>query len=311
MPIRNIAVVGAGLMGTNIALDFAAAGFEVAVTDARPEALDVSRETARVNTEALAANGLLRDSVATVLARLKYRKQLGETVRSADLILEAIAEKLDLKRTLFAELEKLVPPHAILASNTSSFMPSLLAANLARPERFLVAHYWNPAHLLPLVELVPSPKTSAETLEAVRALLAGLGKRPVVLKKEVPGFVGNRLAFALQREAMSLAAQGVATPEEIDAVARLSFGRRVPVSGVFQTADIGGLDVYLAICASLFPNLASDTEPPAALQEKVAQGRLGLKTGAGWSSYTPEEAAALRARLNAELIRRAQDDRSA
>ncbi|MBI3831732.1 MAG: 3-hydroxyacyl-CoA dehydrogenase family protein [Planctomycetes bacterium] len=311
MPIQKIAVVGAGLMGTNIALDFAAAGFEVAVTDARPEALATSRETARANAEALAANRLLREPAAAVLARIRYREQLVEALRAADLVLEAIAENLDLKRGLFAELEQLAPPQAILASNTSSLMPSLLAANLARPERFLVAHYWNPAHLLPLVELVPSPSTSKEVLEAVRELLTRIGKRPVILRKEVPGFIGNRLAFALQREAMALVAHGVATPEEIDAVARLSFGRRVPATGIFQTADLGGLDVYLAICASLFPNLACDIEPLAALRERVAQGKLGLKTGAGWFSYSPEEAAALRAKLNAELLRRAQDDRSA
>ncbi|MGV3722218.1 MAG: 3-hydroxyacyl-CoA dehydrogenase family protein, partial [Actinomycetota bacterium] len=220
-----------------------------------------------------------------------------------ELVIEAVSENLELKRALFREIGDYAPKDAVLASNTSSFVPSLLSAAAGRPERFLVAHYWNPAHLIPLVELVPSSETAPEVVEALCALYERLGKKPVVVRKEVLGFIGNRLQFALLREALSLVESGVATPEDIDTVVRSSFGRRLPVTGLFHTADLAGLDVLLAICRVLFPDLAANEAPGPAMSELVAAGRLGAKTDAGWFTYGPGEAEALRATLGAELIR--------
>lgn len=310
MSTPTIALLGAGTMGTNIALDFAAHGFTVKLTDSIAAQLEKSRELARANAAILEKHGLLREAAGEVLARIENVPKLAEAVAGAELVVEAVPERLELKRQVFAELEKLCGHDTILASNTSTFMPSMLAEGLRHPERLLVAHYWNPAHLLPLVELVPHPRTAPEVLERVRALLLQCGKRPIVLKKEVLGFIGNRLAFALQREAMDLVAKGVASPEDIDAVASTSFGRRIPVSGVFGTADLGGLDVYAAICDSIFPDLCADKGAPAALKALVARGRLGAKTGAGWRDYTAEEIATLREALSAELIRQAKRDRN-
>ena len=306
MSIRQIAVLGAGLMGTNIALDFALAGYPVRLTDAFPAQLQRSRETAVTNLQQLLEHDAVSEPEEAVLDRIAWRETVAETVGGADLVIEAVSEELELKRTLYRELAPHLTDTAILASNTSSFMPSLLADAVPSPERFLVAHYWNPAHLIPLVELVPSARTAPEVVEVLLALYVALGKQPVIVRKEALGFIGNRLQFALIREALSLVESGVATPADIDTVVRGSFGRRLPVTGLFQTADLAGLDVLHAICGVLFPDLAANSEPGPSMAALVAEGRLGTKTGAGWYDYGPGEAEALRARLGEELIRRSE-----
>jgi 3-hydroxybutyryl-CoA dehydrogenase len=300
---KRIAVVGAGLMGTNIALDFALAGYPVRITDASAEQRLRSAETAAANLRLLEQHGALAEPVEAVLSRIEGDASVAAAVDGADLVIEAVSENLELKRALFREIGDYAPQDAVLASNTSSFVPSLLSDATGRPERFLVAHYWNPAHLIPLVELVPSSETSPEVVQSLCALYERLGKKPVVVRKEVLGFIGNRLQFALLREALSLVESGVATPEDIDTVVRSSFGRRLPVTGLFHTADLAGLDVLLAICRVLFPDLATDGAPGSAMSDLVAAGRLGAKTDAGWFTYAPGEADALRATLGAELIR--------
>jgi 3-hydroxybutyryl-CoA dehydrogenase len=307
MSIRQIAVLGAGLMGTNIALDFALAGYSVRITDALTAQLERSRETARANLRLLIEHGAVSEPEAVVLGRIRWCDTVASTVGEADLVIEAVSEDLALKRSLYQELGPCLGAETILVSNTSSFMPSLLTDSVPAPERFLVAHYWNPAHLIPLVELVPSPHTDPAVVEALRALYAAMGKQPVIVRKEALGFIGNRLQFALIREALSLVESGVATPEDIDTVIRGSFGRRLPVTGLFRTADLAGLDVLHAICQVLFPDLAANAEPSPSMATLVEQGRLGTKTGAGWYDYGPGEAEALRARLSEELIRRSRE----
>lgn len=303
----TISIIGAGTMGANIALDFATHGFSVRLTDTRASQLDLAREMVATNVRLLEQEGLLT-SRAIRPDSISYVADLDEAVRDAVLILEAVSEDLPLKQRIFAELEKKCPPDIIFASNTSTFIPSALAAGLQHPERVVVMHYWNPAHLIPLVEVVPHAGTLPAVLARVKELLEACGKRPVVLTSEVAGFIGNRLAFALQREAMELVARGVATPEAIDDVVRLGFGRRIPVSGVFGTADLGGLDVYRAVCGSVFPDLCNDQGVPDALARLVEQGRLGVKTGAGWSTYTERQAQELRLAVAKELIRHARID---
>jgi len=297
-------------MGTTIALDFALAGYPVRITDANAASLAASESTARFHAELLNQHQLLREEIETVLGRIERCSSLATAVTGADLILEAVSENLDLKRALFRQISAYASEGAILASNTSSFVPSSLAEATGSPEQFLVAHYWNPAHLVPLVELVPSPQTAPEVLEAMRRNYDEMGKQPVVVRKEKLGFIGNRLQFALLREAMALIEEGVATPEDVDTVVRSSFGRRLPATGIFHTADLGGLDVLLAICRTLFPDLAANTEPGPSMPALVNDGRLGVKTHAGWFNYGPGEADDLRRTLVEELIRRAREDRT-
>lgn len=306
--------MGAGTMGANIALSFASHGQAVQLHDVDPAQLKKALQTIRTHAALLREYGMVTEPLEQVMGRITCVPRLEEAVDGADLVIEAVLEKIQLKQQVFTQLDRLCAPETVLASNTSTFAPSVMAFGLQhaeRKQRFLVMHYWNPAHLMPLVELVPHPESLPSMVEEIRALLVRCGKAPVIVRKEIDGFIGNRLAFALQREAMALVEQGVATPEDIDTVAKTGFGRRIPVTGIFGTADLGGLDVYLEICRSLFPQLNADRTVPMQLKRRVGHGHLGVKTGCGWNAYTPEQIAALTDVLTRELIRQLQRDRGA
>jgi 3-hydroxybutyryl-CoA dehydrogenase len=299
MELTRVAVVGAGLLGTAIALDFALAGRSVRLHDTDGEALQRVPSAAREALLPLVAAGRLEpeEGGERVLQRLLPCPDLSDAVHDATLVVEAVYEDLELKRGVFADLDRLAPPEAVLASNSSSLMPSLLAAATGRPDRVLGLHYWNPAHLIPLVEVIPTPATAPALVEQLCAEYRARGKCPVVVRRELPGFIGNRLQFALLREALALVESGVATAEDVDTVVRTGFGRRLPITGVLRTADLAGLDTLLAICRVLFPELDRRTAPPPLLHTLVAAGKTGARAGAGFYEYGPGEAAALRARL--------------
>lgn len=300
-------------MGANIALSFAVHGFEVRLCDVDEAQLEKARATIRKHAAMLRSHGTTIRTEEEVLAKIVLGTAMNLAVAGVHLVVEAVRENLQIKLQVFTKLDRLCAPDTILASTTSTLMPSALAVGLVnarRRGRFLVMHYWNPAHLIPLVEVVPHPETRPEVLEFAKTLLERCEMLPILLRKEVPGFIGNRLAFALQREAMSLVAKGVATPEDIDKVVTSSFGRRMPLTGIFGTADLGGLDVYLAICRLLFPDLCSDTKPNGELARLVEQGKLGVKTGEGWKAYSPDQADDLYESLTAELIQRARQAKS-
>lgn len=300
--IQRIAVLGAGLMGHGIALEFAAYGYDVALYDSNPAQL--AQAPVRIE-EGLALLAELGRSNAAALSaapgRIVLHDDLATAVASADLVIEAVVEDLDVKRALFLAVDTLAPAHAILASNSSSFMPSLLASATQRPDRVLVAHYFNPPHLLPLVELVRSEQTSEATIETMRVLYLTIDKRPAIVQKEVPGFVGNRLQIALFREALAIMEAGVASAEDIDTIISSGFGRRLSVAGIFEIADAGGLDVWLAVATRLYPEIAASADVPQHLRDRVDGGDLGLKTGAGFYTWPPAAAAALRQRIGQGL----------
>jgi 3-hydroxyacyl-CoA dehydrogenase len=296
--IQRVTVVGAGLMGHGIALELAAHGFTVRLHDRDQAQLDRAPESI--------ASGLARlveieritlADAAAALTRITMGGDLRAAVTDSDLVIEAVSEDLEVKRSLFRDLDAWAPPHAILASNTSTFMPSLLAAATDRPDRVIVAHYFNPPYLLPLVELVRGDQTSNETVETLRALYQSIGKSPAVVQKEAPGFVGNRLQMALLREALAIVDAGFASPQDVDTIIRSSFGRRLAVAGVFEVFEAAGWDLTLAVAEQLFPTIDRSAEPPVSLREKVARGELGLKSGQGFYTWTPDEAAALRKRI--------------
>jgi len=303
-PIRQIAVVGAGLMGHGIALDFALAGFEVNLQDL--DGQKVLQATGRIQAvlQMLAAAGAVPpQDVGAVSARVHGLTVLKEAVSDADLVVESVFEDLALKRTLFGELDGLCPPHTILASNTSSFPPTRLAAGTGRPEKVIVAHYFNPPYLLPLVEVVKGEATSEETASAVCGLLTQAGKKPVLLKKEAPGFIANRLQAALVREALAIVDRGIADPQDVDRVIQHGFGRRLAVAGVFEVLDLAGLDLMLAVASSLLPELESSGQVPGWFREKVERGEIGVRSGQGFYAWTPESAAA-RSRAIAQALLR-------
>lgn len=269
--LSRIAVIGAGLMGHGIALELAAHGCDVRLYDSNPEQLARAEGRLAESLRLLQESGnLTAEQVAAANQNLRRTADLAEAVAGVDLVIEAVFENLELKQAVFRELNALAPAAAILASNTSSFMPSTLAAVTSRRDRVIVTHYFNPAHLLPLVEIVPGPETSAATIAAVRQLYESINKSPVVLREEILGFVGNRLQAALLREALALIQAGVASPADIDTIIRTGFGRRLALAGVFEVRDLSGWDVSVTVHEELVPAIAAGAEVPPVLYEIAA-----------------------------------------
>jgi 3-hydroxybutyryl-CoA dehydrogenase len=291
--IKRIAVVGAGLMGHGIAQEFALAGYSVSLSDLDEERLVQARDNIENNLKML---GLTAES-DLVAEKLTTAADMPVAVRDADLVIEAISENLSAKRSLFAKLDSICKPETILASNTSTFMPSQLAEATNRPSQVLVAHYFNPPYLVPLVEVVASQTTSSATIDTVRDILISIGKKPVVLEKESLGFIANRLQAALLRECFALVENGVASPNAIDTVVKSSIGRRLAVAGPFEIFDAAGADVWNAISEQLMPDIESSSQVPPMMSKLVSDGNLGLKTGRGVHEWTDDTAAELRSRI--------------
>ncbi|MGZ0167226.1 MAG: 3-hydroxyacyl-CoA dehydrogenase family protein [Planctomycetales bacterium] len=308
--IRKVAVIGgAGLMGHGIALEFALAGFQVTVCDVDEDALNRGWDRIHESLQLLQQCGLAKpDTADLALGRIEAGTDVRAAVDEVDVVVESIDENLEQKRAVFRQLDEYCPPRAILTSNSSSFTPSLMAGATTRPQQFLGMHYFNPPYLIPLVEVIPGEQTSDATVELMTSLLKRLGKTPVLVRREVPGFIANRIQAAVWREILKLVADGVATPEDIDLVMTSSLGRRWSVAGPFEITDLAGLDLKQAILTELLPSLASSADVPAILNEMVEQGNLGVKTGNGFREWTPEKVRDVKQRLARALTTIAQWD---
>jgi 3-hydroxybutyryl-CoA dehydrogenase len=300
--LRAVAVVGNGLIGHGVAQVFAAAGTPVRLIGRRSASLDAARERIRASLSRFEAHGLLDAAgAAAALGRIVTTTEL-DAAAGADLVVEAVPEDLPLKHAVFERLDRVCPPPAVLAS--SSGQPaSRLTARVARRDRVLAAHFWNPPQLIPLVEVCAAPETDPEIVPWLCDVLRGVGKQPVVLDREIEGFLGNRLQFALLREALALWAGGVASAAAIDLAVKSSFGRRLPVTGPLESADLGGLDTFHAFSAFLFPELDRSVEPPAALGALVREGHRGLASGRGLYDWSARDGVGLLARRAEELFR--------
>jgi 3-hydroxybutyryl-CoA dehydrogenase len=306
--IKRVAVIGAGLMGHGIAQEFALAGYDVRLYDVDGEKLRNAGDIIQSNLEMLTALGLITKEQAGLSRRhIITCTVLRDAVEEADVVIEAVFEDLKLKQETFRLLDEACTPRTILASNTSTLLPGLLASATRRPDRVLVAHYFNPPYLLPLVEIVRHAKTSDETVHTMYGLLKKIGKTPVIVQKEVPGFVGNRLQAALFREALAIVRDGIATPEDVDIVVKNGFGRRLAAAGVFEIWEIAGWDLISAICENVFPDLDASSGTPPLLKGMVERGELGTKTGKGFYEWTPESTLALKKRIARVLAKIAQE----
>jgi 3-hydroxybutyryl-CoA dehydrogenase len=301
MSKARIAVVGAGLMGHGIAQVFALAGHEVAIYDAFPALLDTVKARILANLKDLG------DDEGAV-NRVTPQGDLAKAVSGADYVVEAVLEDLALKQKLFAEIEPLVRPDTILASNTSVIPITAIMQNLGRRERALGTHWWNPPFLVPLVEVIETQWTSPATVDFTMKLHADAGKKPAHVKKDVPGFIGNRLQHALWREAISLVEHGICDAETVDEVIKSAFGRRLAVLGPLENADMVGTDLTLAIHQNVLGDIDSRPGPSPYLEKLVKDGKLGFKSGEGFRKWTPEQQTALRAKVVQHLKKaRAQD----
>ncbi len=304
MPARHkVAVIGAGTMGHGIAQVFAQAGLQVTLTDSNAKVLDQAAHRIRANLETcLGRSSVNGDRAASILQRITATSDLAEAVFQAAFVVEAVFENLDVKHDVLGQLEKHAPARAIITSTTSSYCVRDMAVALRRPERFLVTHFWNPPYLIPVVEVMPGHHTSAQTIETTFELLERAGKVPALVKKDTPGFVGNRLQHALRREAIAIVAQGIASPEDVDLITRLSFGLRLPLVGPLETVDLAGLDLTQAIQTYLLPELDRSTAPQALIQDKVSRGELGAKEGKGFYDWTPASTASVIQRRDEALV---------
>jgi 3-hydroxybutyryl-CoA dehydrogenase len=300
-----IAVIGAGLMGHGIAQVFARHGHRVAVYDKSPDALAALRDRIGANLRELGQD-------ASAAERVSPCAELAAAVRDADFVFEAGPENLELKRNLFKEIEQAAPAHALLASNTSVIPITQIMAGLERQGRTLGTHWWNPPHLVPLVEVIQTEHTDPGAVEAMTALLQAAGKTPVRVNKDVPGFIGNRLQHAMWREAIALVERGVCDAETVDTVVKSSFGMRLAVLGPLENADLVGTDLTLAVHEHVLPDLDRTPGPLPYLRRLVDEGRLGMKSGSGFRSWSEEQQAEVRAALVRHLRmldeRRRRDD---
>ena len=300
----RIAIIGAGLMGHGIAQIFAVHGFQVSLLDVSEEFLAKAIENVRANLTLLAKNGIgTREDIEGAVGRIKTTRDLREAVSGARFVVEAVAEQLELKQKLFQEMDEICSQDAILATNTSVISITEIAAKAKGRKRIVGTHFWNPPYLIPLVEVVPGDDTSPQTVDSAYDLFKSVGKHPVKVKKDVPGFVGNRLQHALWREAVSIVDQGIADAATVDEVIKNSFGLRLPVLAPLETADMVGLDLTLQIHNYILKHLDRSTEPAPILKRKVAKGELGFKTGRGFQEWDQESIQRSRSQLLEYLIK--------
>lgn len=297
---RHIAVIGAGLMGHGIALTMARAGHGVSITD--PSA-DARASVAERIGQSMAAMGIDQPAIELALSRVAVAASTAAAVANADFVFEAAPEKMDLKQAIFAEIEAHAPESCVLASNTSVMPITEIMSKLRLKNRALGTHWWNPPHMIPLVEVIKTKWTDGTVADDTMALLEGAGKTPVMVAKDVPGFIGNRLQHALWREAISLVENGICDAAAVDTVIKSSFGRRLAVLGPLENADLVGTDLTLDIHDNVLFDLESRKGPSPYLKQLVAEGRLGMKSGRGFHDWTEADAAAVRARVARHLRR--------
>lgn len=283
MSIRRIAVIGAGTMGHGIAYVAAASGFDVRLADADPSMLASGvRRISEAFERAIERGKATPEAREAALARLTTARTARDAAAGVDLVIEAVPERLELKQTIFRDVEEAVSPDAILASNTSSLSISRIAGGLEHPERVVGLHFFNPVPVMKLLEIVRGERTSEAVIDTARALAGSLGKTPIVVR-DTPGFATSRLGVVLGLEAIRMLEQGVASAEDIDRAMELGYNHPM---GPLRLTDVVGLDVRLAIAEHLHATLGDDTyKPPALLRQLVSEGKLGKKSGRGFYSW--------------------------
>lgn len=306
---EKISIIGSGTMGHSVALSAGLAGHHVIVWGNNSEDIARGKKGLSEKLQVLERYEVISQKESDqIYQRITFTDALEDCLLEATFIIEAIPENLSLKQEWFHKLDQLCGPNTILASNTSGLSPSEIALNTKYPERTVVTHFWNPGHLIPLVEIVKGKYTSDETVNRALTLLKSMNKKPIVVQKEILGSIGNRLQYALFREAQYILEQGVATIEDIDTAVRYSIGRRLPVTGPFMSADMGGLDVFDDISSYLFKDLSVAPASLPAMRNLVDDGNYGQKNGSGFYQWSAEFSKGMNEAREKELIRWLKQD---
>jgi len=284
--IKNIGVVGAGIMGSGIAQIFARKGYKVLIVDISQDYLEKSRKLIDIFNKSLIEENIMHiEEIENVINNISYSTH-NTDLSDSDIIIEAIIEKMGIKQEFWRNIEKTAKANAIFATNTSGLSITEISMKIKDKSRFIGAHFWNPPHIIPLVEIIRAVDTVDETVDTLVALIKKIGKEPVVVKKDSPGFIGNRLQFALFREAVNIVEQGIADIEDVDKAMKYGPGFRYPIIGPFETADLGGLDTFYYISSYLFNELSDVKEPQNLIKELIDNNQLGVKTQKGLYDYS-------------------------
>ncbi|NWF83217.1 MAG: 3-hydroxyacyl-CoA dehydrogenase family protein [Bryobacteraceae bacterium] len=286
-------VLGTGMMGPGIAVSLALGGLEAVIVSRTFDRACAALDKAQRHLDELEKHGLIEPGASdAALERLSATADMDAACAVTDLIVESIPENLEMKQALFEHLGRIAEPETVLATNTSGLSVTAIASRCKRPERVMTMHFWNPPHVMPLVELVKGEKTSRPLMEEVRAMLNRCGKTAVIVEKDRRGQLGNRLQMALWREAVHIVEEGIATAEEVYLAAKTGFGLRLPVLGIFEHADAVGLDMVADIMDYVGEDLYREAKAPPLLRRTIGEGRLGVKSGAGfydWSKKSFDE----------------------
>jgi len=284
---ERIAVIGAGLMGHGIAQIFAVHEHEVWLIDSNHDVLDTAKSRVQQNLTNMIEKGVkFNSNIEVILERINPTTDIATACKGSSFVFEAVFEDLELKQRIFRDLDNLCPSDVILCSNTSVISITEIAEEANLRERIVGTHFWNPPYLIPLVEVVRANETADWCVAATYELLKKVGKHPVHVHKDVPGFVGNRLQHALWREAFAIIDEGICDPATVDEVIRNGFGLRLPILGPVETADMVGLDLTLAIHNYILKYINADPTPSSTLRAKVHLGDLGFKSGKGFLEWT-------------------------
>lgn len=287
-PAGPVAIIGSGTMGPGMAVQFAVAGCAVSLVDVAEPLLDRARTTARAVAETLVTAGkLASDQLPEVLERISYTTDLAAAVEMTKFVVEAVPELISIKEQVFAQLEAAAPADAILASNTSGIPISRLQQGRQHPGNIVGMHWSNPPHIIPVIEIISGEQTAPEVLAATEAMVRHIRMVPAHVKRDVPGFVENRILYAILREAFHLLDEGVATAQEIDSIVRWGIGMKLAVVGPLELVDMAGLDIYRAVASYLNRDLSTTAEVSPQVVERVNRGELGIKTGSGLFQYDP------------------------
>ncbi|MBD0415256.1 5-formyl-3-hydroxy-2-methylpyridine 4-carboxylate 5-dehydrogenase [Oryzicola mucosus] len=298
--IQRIAIIGMGTMGPGMAARLARAGMQVSAYDVAPPAIERAQSMLGVAETVLDSLGIAAPSTGS--GTVRFTNDIADAISGADLVIENVPENISVKAEVYRLIDGLVAPDTIVASDTSGIPITQLQAHISNPARFVGMHWSNPPHIIPMIEVIAGEQTADETVQTIRELIRSLGLLPVVVKKDVPGFVENRVLYALLREVVDLVERGVIEPEDIDTCVSWGIGYKLAVVGPMALLDMAGLDIYNSVSTFLNSDLADRKDVAPMVGKKIAAGTLGIKSGEGIYSYTPERIVELQRERARKLV---------
>ncbi|MDW7668908.1 MAG: 3-hydroxyacyl-CoA dehydrogenase family protein [Bacillota bacterium] len=287
--IKNISIAGAGIMGASFAQIFGQYGYNVTLYDISEKSISKAKELIKMNQKnSISENVITREESEKAISNIEYTLD-ADSFKEADFVIEAIAEKMDIKHKFWEKISNIVSEETVLTTNTSGLSINKISEAINKPDRFCGMHWVNPPHIVPLVEIIAGGNTKQETLDTVNQIALSIERKPVMVKKDASGFVLNRLQYALLREAFYIVENDIASVEDVDKVMKYGLGRRYACIGPFETVDFGGIDIFYTIGSYMFKELSNSQEVSNILKELYEEGNYGVKSGKGFYDYSGDK----------------------